>query len=321
MRPMLGRGARSILGRGARAILGRGELLALVAASGAACGDTTAGDLFPGDAGISGLPVLGGRGGRGGLPGPGGNGGTGGSTSQPDAGDGEGGTQAAPPCQSDDECADGSVCTIDACVDAACVSTPAAAGVGCGDTLATECSQADTCDGAGICVTNDEQDGAPCSNGACTAGECVPEQPAADCPAAVAAELPFEASWRTVGGVDLYQGSCDIDDTPDFAVVFTPPETGVYRFEAAGVAGEDDPDSESELADSVLTIVAGSCAGQDAMQLGCNDDASDNTLSSRLDLVLQAGQTVTVYVREFEEVLPGGGSGTVSVRALSNEDD
>lgn len=56
------------------------------------------------------------------------------------------------------------------------------------------------------------------------------------------------------------------------------------------------------------------------MQLDCNDDATDNTLSSRLDLVLQAGQTVTVYVREFEEVLPGGGSGTVSIRALSNDD-
>jgi hypothetical protein len=300
-------------------------LLAL-AASGAACGDTTAGDLFPGDAGLSGISVLGGRGGRGGLPKPGGSGGTGGSsTIQPDAGDGDGGTETAPPCQSDDDCADGSVCTIDACIDAVCVSTPAAAGVGCGDTLTSECSQPDTCDGAGVCAANHELDGAACSGGACAAGECVSEQPTAACPAAVATTLPFEASWRTVGGVDLYQGDCDIDDTPDFAVVFTAPEVGVYRFDAAGVQAEGDPepDPQSEPADSVLTIVAGDCAGQDAMELGCNDDSDagdDGEFDSRLDLVLQAGQTVTVYVREFREVLPGGGSGTVSIRALSNDD-
>jgi len=306
-----------------RPIFGCGAVLVLVAGSVAACGDTTAGDLFPGDAGVSGLPVLGGRGGRGGLPSTGGSAGSGGSASQPDAGDGDGGTEPAPSCQTDDECADGSICTIDTCVDAACVSTPVAAGVGCGDTLDSECSQPDTCDGAGVCAANHEQDGALCSGGACAAGECVLEQPPSDCPGAVATELPFETSWRTVGGVDLYQGSCDIDDTPDFAVVFTAPATGVYRFEAAGVAGENDPepDTESEPADSVLTIVAGDCAGQDAMQLDCNDDdPGRQTFDSRLDLVLQAGQTVTVYVREFEEVLPGGGSGTVSISALSDDD-
>jgi hypothetical protein len=150
----------------------------------------------------------------------------------------------------------------------------------------------------------------------------VPEQPGPACPAAVAAELPFEESWRTVGGVDLYRGECDIDNTPDFAVVFTAPETGLFRFDAAGVVGEDDPDLEDQLADSVLTIVAGNCAGQDATELLCNDDDTDrDTFDSRLDLLLEAGQTVTVYVREFEEVLPGGGSGTVSIRALSNDDD
>ena len=304
-----------------RPILGCGALLACAAVSGAGCGDTTAGDLFPGDAGVSGLPARGGRGGRGGLPGPGGSAGSGGSASQPDAGSGEAGTGAALPCDSDDDCADGSACTVDTCLDAACVREPVALGAACGDGLDTECSHPDTCDGAGACVENHEQEGVACSGGACAAGECVPTEPASDCPAAVAAELPFEASWRTVGGVDLYRGSCDVDNTPDFAVVFTAPEAGVYRFEAAGAEGDDDPepDPQSELADSVLTIVAGSCAGRDAAQLDCNDDAGDQTFDSRVDLVLEAGQSVTLYVNEFQEVLPGGGSGTVGIRRLSND--
>src|SRR5262245_50816616 len=118
-----------------RPILGCGVLLALAGA----CGDTTAGDLFPADAGVSVLPVLGGRGGRGGLPGLGGSGGSGGSASRPDAGGvGDGGTETSPACTSDDDCADGSACTIDTCVDAACVSTPVAAGVACGDALESE---------------------------------------------------------------------------------------------------------------------------------------------------------------------------------------
>jgi hypothetical protein len=297
-------------------------MLVLAAASGA-CGDTTAGDLFPGDAGVSGLPALGGRGGRGGSPGPGGSAGSAGSASQPDAGGvGDGGTESSTSCTGDDDCADGSDCTIDTCVDAACVSTPVAAGVACGDALESECTRPDTCDGAGICAANHEQDGVVCADGACAAGECTPAEPAADCPSVIATELPFEASWRTVGGVDLFQGSCDIADTPDFAVVFTVTETGVYRFEAAGVVGDDDPepDPQSELADSVLTVVAGSCAGRDAMQLDCNDDANDQTFDSRVDLVLEAGQSVTVYVNEFREVSPGGGSGTVSIRQLQNDD-
>jgi hypothetical protein len=304
-----------------RSMIGCASLLAFAALSGAACGDTTAGDLFPADAGLSSLPVLGGRGGRGGAPLPGGNAGSGGSTSVPDAGSGDGGSGAEPPCSTDEDCADGSVCTIDSCVDTACVSEPVAAGVACGDALDGECSHPDTCDGAGVCAANDEADGAPCSGGACAAGACAPDEPPPACPAAVVSELPFEASWRTVGGVDLYQGTCDIPGTPDFAVVFTAPETGVYRFEAAGAAGTDDPepDPESELADSVLTIVSGSCTGVGAAELECNDDANDQTFASRIDLVLEAGQSVTVYANEFQEVLPGGGSGTLGIRRLSND--
>ena len=302
-----------------RSALACGGTLAMAALSGAACGDTTAGELFPGDAGVSGLPVLGGRGGRGGVP-LAGNAGSGGRASEPDAGSGEGGASSPPACTVDDECADGNACTVDTCVGAVCLHDPVAAGTGCGSALDGECTHPDACDGAGTCLANDEGDGVACVGGACAAGECIAAEPLPDCPAAIAAELPFQASWRTVGGVDLYRGSCDVADTPEFAVVFSAPLTAVYRFDAAGAEGEADPESdpESELADSVLTIAAGSCTGTAAEQLGCNDDADDQTFDSRVDLRLEAGQTVTVYVNEFREL--GGGSGTLSISQLSNGD-
>jgi hypothetical protein len=138
----------------------------------------------------------------------------------------------------------------------------------------------------------------------------------------VVSALPFSTSWRTVAGTDLYDGTCDGNDTPDFAVVFTAPVAGRYRFEAAGVAGMGDPegndgDSDNdEVADSVLTVAEGSCGGRNATQVDCNDDAAGNTLDSRLDLPLTEGQSVTVYANEFHEVLPGGGSGTLTITQL-----
>ena len=303
-----------------RSIFGCCGLLAIASIWSAACGDTTAGNLFPGDAGFSALPALGGRDGRGGLPG---RSGAGGSAGTPDAGPEDAPADSAPPCSSDEECADGNECTIDRCELGACVQELAGAGSECGSALDGECTHADSCDGAGACLPNDESDGVACTGGVCGAGQCVlAQEPTSDCPAATVAELPFSASWRTVGGVDLYRGTCDINGTPDFAVVFTAPLTAVYRFDAAGVVGDNDPegDPESELADSVLMIAAGSCAGVGAEQLGCNDDANDQAFDSRIDLRLEAGQTVTVYVNEFQEVLPGGGSGTLSIRQLSNDD-
>jgi hypothetical protein len=244
-----------------------------------------------------------------------------------DAGIGAAGAGGEPACTDDADCIDGNACTEDACEGGACAHAPAALGTECGDAAAGECTRPDSCDGAGACLANDEEDGGACSVGACAAGECVPSGPAPECPAAIVAQLPFETSWRTVGRSDLYGGRCDAANTPDFAVVFSVQQTAVYRFDAAGVVGTDDPESDpqselaAELADSVLTIATGSCAGADAAQLGCNDDSGDgNTFNSRVDLRLEAGQTVTVYVNEFSEVVPGGGSGTLAIRQLSNGD-
>jgi hypothetical protein len=307
-----------------RSILGCSGLFAMASIWSAACGDATAGDLFPGDAGISGLPVLGGRGGRGGLSGRSGSGGLGGApaSNEADAGIGAAGAVGEPSCTEDRECIDDNACTDDTCASGECVHGPAALGEGCGSAAEGECTRPDSCDGAGACVANDLENGAACSAGACAAGACVASEPAPECPVGIVTELPFETNWRTVGRADLYGGTCDGENTPDFAVVFGVPQTAVYRFEAGGVAGTDDPESDpqSELADSVLTVAAGSCAGVGADQLGCNDDTG-NTFDSRVDLRLEAGQTVTVYVNEFSEVVPGGGSGTLTIRQLSNDDD
>jgi hypothetical protein len=116
-------------------------------------------------------------------------------------------------------------------------------------------------------------------------------------------------SWRTVGGVNLFDGSCDGAGTPDFAVIFTAPATAVYRFEATSTE------------DSVITIAAGACSGLEATQVACNDDITPNVnLDSRIDLdgnqQLEEGETVTVYTGEVRA--PGGGSGTLRISVLSD---
>ena len=291
-------------------------LLGLGALFGAACGDGSAGDLFTDGPAIE----LGGRGGRGSS-----RSGAGGGAGIPSlAGSDSGGAGGAAPDAGVVDCAlgcdDQNDCTLDTCVDGSCESSPAPAGTPCGSDVDGECTEPDTCDDQGVCLVNDE-DGTECDGGTCQGGLCVTAQNP-DCPAQVVTALPFEASWRTVGGVNLYNGDCDIENTPDFAVVFTAPETGNYVFEAAGVEGDGDPETDMNpnavnLADSLLVIAAGECAGLGAQQLGCDDDTGGN-FDSRIMIRLNAGETVTVYASEVGEPLPGGGSGTLSIQLQGN---
>lgn len=195
-----------------------------------------------------------------------------------------------------------------------CAPRHALAGTPCGSDDEDECSDADECDGAGACSPNDSPNGSECDDGSCTLGECIEDQPVG-CPVDVVSDVPFNTTWRTVGRVNLFGGGCDIGGTPDYAVVFTAPTTGIFRFEAAGLVGEDDPESglpgAEELADSVLTIAEGSCQGMNAMQLGCSDDIPGDGFDSLLELELSQGDVVTVYVGELRE--PEGGSGTLSI--------
>jgi hypothetical protein len=287
----------------------------------AACSDGSVGDLFPADAGVIDPPNVAGRGGRGGLGGRGGNGGAGGAGSgeagSGDPGGRDGGLDPsdAGECETSADCSDENECTDDICENAECLYPARDVGAACGSPDEALCSAPDSCSADGVCLPNHAANGSVCDDGSCTSGECVTGQPVG-CPIEVVTAVPFSTSWRTVGGVDLYDtdGCNDVNDSPDFAVVFTAPVDGIFRFEAAGAAGDDDPDSSGSQEDSMLTVAAGACEGPGAAQLGCSDDIQLNqNLDSRVELPLQAGQTVTVYANELGEVLPGGGSGTLSI--------
>jgi hypothetical protein len=72
----------------------------------------------------------------------------------------------------------------------------------------------------------------------------------------------------------------------------------------------------------MLTVAEGSCGGQAATQLGCNDDIQPNmNLDSRFERALSAGDVVTVYASEIDQVLPGGGSGTLSITGAPSESE
>jgi hypothetical protein len=304
-----------------RSLAGWCGILGWVTVLAAACSGS-AGDLFTigaSGSGAAGFGAFGGRGGRGGITGRAGLGGQAGLGGESDGGvAGAGGSaDAGASCTDESDCDDGNDCTEDTCEDGSCRDAPSAAGVACGDSEPSDCRAPASCDGDGFCAAEAAPNGSACEGGSCTLGECVAGRPVG-CPLAVVGDLPFEASWRTVDGVNLYDsaGCNDIPDTPDFAVIFSAPASGTYCVEAAGEVGTDDPEmpgGNNELADSVLTIVAGACDGFEAAQLACNDDIENGDLDSRVDLQLDEAETVTVYTGELREPLPGGGSGTLRI--------
>jgi hypothetical protein len=211
-----------------------------------------------------------------------------------------------------------------------CSPNNAAAGVPCGsDAGATECSSGTTCDGQGACSGAHQPNGTVCTGGSCTQGQCIPGQPVG-CPGDVANTVPFSISWSSVGRPNLIAMTCQTPTrTPDYALVFTAPQAGTYRFHAAGLI--DSTQHENSMADdgdAVMTIARGSCGTQ---MPSCNDDCNpgDNpdgcgrgttdpqlTLGaaqydSQLELSLQLNEVVTVYLNEFGE--PDGGTGTLTI--------
>jgi hypothetical protein len=75
-------------------------------------------------------------------------------------------------CLSAAECVDGIECTDDVCSLGVCSNPPLTAGTPCGDDTDTDCTDPDTCDGAGACQINDAPNGTSCADGLfCTTGE------------------------------------------------------------------------------------------------------------------------------------------------------
>jgi len=198
-----------------------------------------------------------------------------------------------------------------------CSPNHAEQGTPCGSTNDDECAHPDQCS-AGACLPNDAPNGTACTDGSCTSGECVDGQPVG-CPADVANSVPLTLHWSSVGRPDLYVGGCDSTNTPDYALVFTPTQTGTYRFVAVGLvdstpysgAGTGDPPTNPPDGDAVITVAEGSCAGTDAPQSACNNDAIEGGTDSQLDLSLTEGVAITVYLNELTQT--GGGTGTLSV--------
>lgn len=147
--------------------------------------------------------------------------------------------------------------------------------------------------------------------------------PASECAVDSVSTVPFMTSWSSVGRLNFYNGGCDSQGTPDYALVFTAPQAGTFRITSAALvdavpySGAGDPSGAPEGpadGDSVMTVVRGGCAGPEAQQLECNDDAAMGTLDSQLDLGLDAGEIITVYLNELTQI--GGGTGTVGITLL-----
>lgn len=246
-----------------------------------------------------------------------------GECSRPDSCDAQGVCQpnhegSGTPCGSngDDECTDPDTCDGSG----QCSPNHAPPDTPCGNGNDDECANPDVC-GAGLCLANDEANGAACTDGSCTLSVCVAGQPVG-CPSEVAGAAPFTTPWSSVGKPDLYVGGCDSLGTPDYALVFTAPATATFRFTATALvdgtpytgADQTEPFTEPPDGDAVLTVAEGSCAGGAATQLACNDDALADSRDSQLELALTSGQSVTLYLNELTQ--SGGGTGTLTITQL-----
>jgi hypothetical protein len=96
---------------------------------------------------------------------------------------------------------------------------------------------------------------------------------------------PAVASGSTMSAGNDYTG-CSGDGN-DITFGWFAPSAGMYRFDVCN--------SPSQFWDSVLSVRAGSCTGQ---QLACNDDACGGAgqLQSRVTVSLAAGQGVVIVV-------------------------
>ncbi len=85
------------------------------------------------------------------------------------------GTRSTGCCNTDADCNDYNACTFDTCEVNVCVRTSEPLGTACGSDADTNCTDPDTCDGAGVCLPNAAADGTTCPGAEpCTSGLCSP---------------------------------------------------------------------------------------------------------------------------------------------------
>jgi hypothetical protein len=282
------------------------------ACGGGGCGGGGRGGITPvvGTGGSGGSAA--GTGGTAGVGGSAGSGGTGavvdaGAEEEPDAGPLLDAGDAGPliPCVVVGDCADANACTLEACVNGFCSFPPAVIGLACGDTTTNdECTTPDTCDGNGVCLTNDQPDGTLCADGHCNVtGVC-------DCAVDRVTTLPYGQQWQTTADteVDIFDPVCQTcDGTLDHVVVFTAPATATYRFTATSGGNVE------------LTVFEGDCTGTPANPV-CGEDIApenDEDLNDQLELEITQGASVTVVVGEQCE--ENGGQGNLNIEVVTEE--
>lgn len=75
-------------------------------------------------------------------------------------------------CTAPADCNDHNPCTIDSCQGNVCQHANAAPGTPCGSNVDDACTDPDTCNASGQCLTNDTPDGADCGGPDCLGGVC-----------------------------------------------------------------------------------------------------------------------------------------------------
>ena len=188
-------------------------------------------------------------------------------------------------CESDDK-----DCTDDLCAGGLCTHVPLAQGAACGDQSATDCTAPGSCDAAGLCLSNDAEDGAPCmddgdgcTEDACASGVCTHE------PSAIGTVCGDKVADCTAPGTCDADGVCtgsnEDDGTPcaDDENECTDDVCGsgicTHPAKDSGVTCGDPQVTDCSAADSCDG--AGACVANDEVDgTPCTPDSNDCTADS-----------------------------------------
>jgi hypothetical protein len=196
-----------------------------------------------------------------------------------DAGAGDGGvplvsdpgSDAGAACQLSAECDDGNECTLDECSAGACRSVALPEGAACGDPQQSDCTQPDSCDGAGRCLARHAEASTPCGRGSsagCTADAC---DGAGVC---LAVDVAAGTACGDDGGgcsapVCDGAGSCELNQEPNGVAC-----PGGSCSLGACIAGQP-VGCPAALANSVPLMTSWSSAGRtNLIQGSCDDSAA-----------------------------------------------
>ena len=187
-------------------------------------------------------------------------------------------------CITNADCNDSNMCTLDTCISNSCSNTPVTAGTSCGSSSDTACDNPDTCNGAGVCQSNNEANGSNCGD---AGTECTNQDA---CMSGLCQDNGFKDAGTTCGdGSDTEctdpdtcngAGSCQANNTVDGSNCGDAGGACINQDTCLTGACQDNGFKPSTtVCDSSAGACdpAGYCSGLDAT---CNDQ-SDNICTSR----------------------------------------